>query len=82
MRNKLLNLGPAILTPAPQLGPLVGGEAPLACEATTRLGKEDCSAPLDQTVRKPVLYSRKSLKVRELRTGVVGRQGYTKVGWL
>ena len=29
--------------------------------------------------RKPVLYGRNSLRVSELRTGVVGRQGYTKV---
>ena len=34
----------------------------------------------DPGIRKPVLYGRKSLRVGELRTGVVGRQGYTKVG--
>ncbi len=33
----------------------------------------------DPGIRKPVLYGCKSLKVSELRTGVVGHQGYTKV---
>lgn len=57
-----------------------GARLRLARTAPFLTGAPGRTRTSDPRFRKPVLYGRKSLRVSELRTGVGGRQGHSKVG--